>query len=103
MPILDLHTMDVFSRSPEQTRRIGMRLGAALQAAWCVARREGRRTAKIDEFTAGAVAVDEATRCQPNRTNVGRYRELQAVQDALSAGLRGSGIFGRHRALAEGD
>lgn len=32
MPILDLHTMDVFSRSPEQTRRIGMRLGAALQA-----------------------------------------------------------------------
>jgi tRNA threonylcarbamoyladenosine biosynthesis protein TsaE len=32
MPILDLHTMDVFSRSPEQTRRIGMRLGGALQA-----------------------------------------------------------------------
>jgi tRNA threonylcarbamoyladenosine biosynthesis protein TsaE len=32
MPILDLHTMDIFSRSPEQTRRIGMRLGGALQA-----------------------------------------------------------------------
>src|SRR6186997_228013 len=32
MPVLDLHTMDVFSRSPEQTRRIGMRLGGALQA-----------------------------------------------------------------------
>jgi tRNA threonylcarbamoyladenosine biosynthesis protein TsaE len=31
MPILDLHTMDFFSRSPEQTRRIGMRLGAALR------------------------------------------------------------------------
>jgi len=31
MPVLDLHTMDVFSRSPEQTRRIGMRLGGALQ------------------------------------------------------------------------
>jgi tRNA threonylcarbamoyladenosine biosynthesis protein TsaE len=31
MPILDLHTIDVFSRSPEQTRRIGMRLGGALQ------------------------------------------------------------------------
>jgi len=30
MPILDLHTIDFFSRSPEQTRRIGMRLGKAL-------------------------------------------------------------------------
>ena len=32
MPILDSHTIDFFSRSPEQTRRIGMRLGGALQA-----------------------------------------------------------------------
>ena len=32
MPVLDLHTIDFFSRSPEQTRRIGMRLGGALQA-----------------------------------------------------------------------
>jgi tRNA threonylcarbamoyladenosine biosynthesis protein TsaE len=32
MPILDAHTLDFFSRSPEQTRRIGMRLGGALQA-----------------------------------------------------------------------
>src|SRR5215211_4457938 len=32
MPVLDLHTMEVFSRSPEQTRRIGMRLGGALRA-----------------------------------------------------------------------
>jgi len=32
MPILDAHTMDFFSRSPEQTRRIGMRLGGSLQA-----------------------------------------------------------------------
>ena len=31
MPILDAHTMDFFSRSPEQTRRVGMRLGGALQ------------------------------------------------------------------------
>jgi len=31
MPILDSHTMDFFSRSPEQTRRIGMRVGGALQ------------------------------------------------------------------------
>ena len=32
MPILDSHTMDFFSRSPEQTRRIGMRVGGVLQA-----------------------------------------------------------------------
>ncbi len=32
MPILDEHTLDFFSRSPEQTRRIGMRLGANLKA-----------------------------------------------------------------------
>ena len=31
MPILDSHSMDFFSRSPEQTRRIGVRLGGALQ------------------------------------------------------------------------
>ena len=31
MPVLDLHTIDFFSRSPEQTRRVGMRLGTALQ------------------------------------------------------------------------
>jgi len=31
MSILDAHTMDFFSRGPEQTRRIGLRLGGALQ------------------------------------------------------------------------
>jgi tRNA threonylcarbamoyladenosine biosynthesis protein TsaE len=32
MPILNAHAMDFFSRSPEQTRRIGKRLGEVLQA-----------------------------------------------------------------------
>ena len=32
MPILDAHTVDFFSRSPEQTRRIGKRVGGALQS-----------------------------------------------------------------------
>ncbi len=31
MPILDEHTLEFFSRSPEQTRRIGMRLGGVLE------------------------------------------------------------------------
>jgi len=32
VPILDEHTFEFFSRSAEQTRRIGMRLGSSLQA-----------------------------------------------------------------------
>jgi tRNA threonylcarbamoyladenosine biosynthesis protein TsaE len=32
MPILDAHTLEFFSRSPEQTRRVGMRLGNLLQS-----------------------------------------------------------------------
>ncbi|RJP47678.1 MAG: tRNA (adenosine(37)-N6)-threonylcarbamoyltransferase complex ATPase subunit type 1 TsaE [Anaerolineaceae bacterium] len=32
MPILDEHTLDFVSKSPEQTRRIGIRLGGLLQA-----------------------------------------------------------------------
>lgn len=31
MPILDSRSLDFFSRSPEQTRRVGMRLGSLLQ------------------------------------------------------------------------
>lgn len=31
MPILDAHAFEFFSRSPEQTRRLGMRLGALLK------------------------------------------------------------------------
>jgi len=31
MPILDPHTLEFTSRSPEQTRRLGMRLGAMLE------------------------------------------------------------------------
>lgn len=31
MPILDVNSLEIFSRSPEQTRRVGMRLGKLLQ------------------------------------------------------------------------
>ena len=65
----------------------GAALGGALQAAWCVARRENNRAA-ISDFTTGTVAVKEESRCVPNKTNVARYRELQALQDKLSLGLR---------------
>jgi xylulokinase len=76
----------------------GAALGGALQAAWCVAHRGGSRSAKISEFTDGVVALDEKTRCEPNKANVARYRALQDLQDDLSAALRG--VFARHRAVA---
>jgi len=75
----------------------GAALGGALQAAWCVALREGRK-AKIADFTTGTVALDETTRCTPDKANVARYRELQAVQDQLSLALRG--VFAMQRTAA---
>ncbi len=75
----------------------GAALGGALQAAWCVSRCESRR-ANIGDLTKGIVALDESTRCEPDRTQVARYRELQAVQDRLSLALRE--VFPRQRALA---
>jgi xylulokinase len=75
----------------------GAALGGALQAAWCVARREGKRSSKISDFTSDVVALREETRCVPDKANVARYRELQALQDDLSVALRG--VFARHRTL----
>ena len=77
----------------------GAALGAALQAAWCVARREGRPRAPIGEFTAGVIAIDETTRCAPRPENTARYRRLQAVHDRTSLALRD--VFPEHRQLAE--
>jgi xylulokinase len=78
----------------------GAALGGALQAAWCVARRGGRSAARISDFTTGVVALNEATRCLPDRTRHARYQEVQALQDDLSLSLRG--VFARHRALVAG-
>jgi xylulokinase len=75
----------------------GAALGGALQAAWCVARLDGT-PAKISDFTGGVVALNEATRCLPNKANVARYRRLQAVQDQLSLALRD--VFPEQRKLA---
>lgn len=75
----------------------GAALGGALQAAWCVARRENKK-AKLTDFTSSAVAVNEQTRCLPDKTNVARYRELQGVQDKMSVALRE--VFVAQRKLA---
>jgi xylulokinase len=76
----------------------GAALGGALQAAWARALRENHK-ARITDFTGGIVALDEATRCQPNRVNVARYRELQALQDQLRLALRD--VFPAQRKLAD--
>ena len=77
----------------------GAALGGALQAAWCVARREGNAAAKLGDFTSGVVAIKEQTRCWPNQANVARYRKLQALQDQLSLALRD--VFAAQRKLAQ--
>ena len=76
----------------------GAALGGALQAAWCTALREGNKKAKIADFTTGVVAVNESSRCVPNKATVAHYRKLQALQDQLSTTLRP--IFAKQRALA---
>ena len=78
----------------------GAALGGALQAAWCVARREGNSKAKLTDFTTGTVALDEKSRCVPAKANVARYRKIQAVQDKLSLALRA--VFYSARKLAGG-
>ena len=76
----------------------GAALGGALQAVWCVALRDGNRKAKLTDFTAGTVALNEDTRCLPNRPNMARYRELQGLQDKLSLALRE--VFAAQRQLS---
>jgi len=76
----------------------GAALGAAMQAAWCEARANGRRNARIADFTTGVVVPDESTRCRPDAANAARYRGMQAIQDELSGALRG--LFAEQRKLA---
>lgn len=65
----------------------GAALGGAIQAAWALARQTNPK-AKITKFTEGVVAVDESTRCRPDKKRTVLYRDLQAVQDKMSLSLR---------------
>jgi xylulokinase len=75
----------------------GAALGGAIQAAWALAR-QTKPKSPITEFTEGVVAVNETSRCTPQKANVARYRELQALQDKLSLNLRE--VFPLQRRLA---
>ncbi|HVW20311.1 MAG TPA: xylulokinase [Opitutaceae bacterium] len=76
----------------------GAALGGALQAAWALDRREGRRT-KLSDLTGRVVALDESTRCVPDRRRAARYRGLQRLQDRLGLSLRD--LFAAQRRLAD--
>ncbi|MBI2496595.1 MAG: xylulokinase, partial [Opitutae bacterium] len=65
----------------------GAALGGALQAAWCYGLRRGEKTG-LAALAARAVAVNEPTRCAPDKMNRAVYVEMQTRQDKLSLTLR---------------
>ena len=72
----------------------GAAYGAALQALWCWKNQQGERVS-IAEVTDQYVQLNPAETAQPQADNVGRYQELQALQDQTSTALRG--VFSSHR------
>ncbi len=74
----------------------GAAYGAALQALWSWKRDRGEKTA-IEDITDEFVTLNRAETARPNRRAVEVYAEMQALQDEVSLGLRGS--FARHRRL----
>ncbi|MFZ5881683.1 MAG: tRNA (adenosine(37)-N6)-threonylcarbamoyltransferase complex ATPase subunit type 1 TsaE [Chloroflexota bacterium] len=81
MPILDAHTLDFFSRSPEQTRRVGMRLGAALRPGdlICLQGDLGAgKTTFVQGVAQGWGALDAAT--SPTFIIVNMYRRADGAQ-----------------------
>ena len=101
MPILDQHTFDFFSRSAEQTRRIGARLGGGLEAGQLVCL-QGQLGAGKTTFVQGVAqgwgSLDSAT--SPTFVLVNEYRRpdgamlfhldayrLEAAQEAAELDL----------------
>ena len=81
MPILDAHTLDFFSRSPEQTRRIGMRLGATLRLGdvICLQGDLGAgKTTFVQGLAQGWGSLDAAT--SPTFILVNLYRRVDGAQ-----------------------
>jgi len=72
----------------------GAAYGAALQALWCWRLQEGERVS-ISDITERFVELNTGETTQPNTKRAAVYRELQAIQDALSQSLRNS--FKQHR------
>jgi len=81
MPILDAHTLDFFSRSSEQTRRIGFRLGGFLQSGdvICLQGELGAgKTTLVQGMAEGWGSVDAAS--SPTFILVNIYRRADDAQ-----------------------
>ena len=72
----------------------GAAYGAALQALWCWRLQQGEK-ASISDITDQFVGLNTGERAEPNQKNAAVYREMQGIQDEMSAALRGT--FRRHR------
>jgi tRNA threonylcarbamoyladenosine biosynthesis protein TsaE len=75
MPILDAHAFEFFSRSPDQTRRLGMRLGVLLQPGdlVCLQGELGAgKTTLVQGIAQGWGALDEVS--SPTFVLVNAYR-----------------------------
>ena len=81
MPILDDHSLDFVSKSPEQTRRIGIRLGAALQQGdlICLQGDLGAgKTTLVQGMAQGWGALDSVS--SPTFVLVNAYRRADEAQ-----------------------
>jgi xylulokinase len=72
----------------------GAAYGAALQALWCWRQHQGEKIS-IEEITDRFVELNHHETAQPDKKHVEIYRELQALQDEMSASLRE--VFLKHR------
>jgi tRNA threonylcarbamoyladenosine biosynthesis protein TsaE len=80
MPILDSHSLEIISRSTEQTRRVGMRLGAFLQAGNLVAlvgELGSGKTTLVQGIAAGWGSLDPVT--SPTFVLVNVYRHADGI------------------------
>jgi tRNA threonylcarbamoyladenosine biosynthesis protein TsaE len=81
MPILDAHSFEFFSKSPEQTRRLGMHLGALLQPGdlICLQGDLGAgKTTFVQGVARGWGALDEVS--SPTFVLVNAYRRADGGQ-----------------------
>ena len=72
----------------------GAAYGAALQALWCWRRQQGEKIS-IQDITDKFIEVNSHETLQPDPKNVEVYRQLQELQDEMSASLRD--VFVKHR------
>jgi tRNA threonylcarbamoyladenosine biosynthesis protein TsaE len=81
MPILDSHSLEIISRSTEQTRRVGMRLGAMLQPGDLVALvgdLGSGKTTLVQGIAAGWGSLDPVS--SPTFVLVNVYRHTDGVR-----------------------